>query len=122
MLASSHIFIHSAIMFHASLLAAPDSLVSLGRNEAFKEFIRRVLDTLRDLAALLRGADPASAIFPDLREAHYRLLHSGEPMAARHTLIAVEADKMVNSLNTLREQILRSCPQKDAKASECSAT
>jgi hypothetical protein len=36
-------------------------------------------------------------------------------MAAPHSLIAVEADKMVNSLNTLREQILRAREQKEAK-------
>jgi len=29
-------------------------------------------------------------------------------MAAPHGLISVEADKMVNSLNTLREQVVRS--------------
>jgi len=115
MLASSHIFAHSLIMFHASLLAAPDSLLSLGKNETFKLFVHDVLETLRDLAALLRGAHPATLSFPDLREAHYQLLRSGEPMAAPHSLIAVEADKMVNSLNTLREQILRAREQKEAK-------
>jgi uncharacterized membrane protein YccC len=107
MLASSHIFAHSIIMLHASLLAAPESLRTLGRNRAFLEFVEHITRTLAALAAVLRGADPRSVAFPDLREVHYRLVHSGEPMAAPHTLISVEADKMVNSLNTLREQVLR---------------
>jgi uncharacterized membrane protein YccC len=107
MLASSHIFAHAVIMFHASLLADPDSLLSLGRNTAFQEFVHCILDTLRALASLLRGADPGTITFPDLREPHYQLLRSNEPMAAPHSLIAVESDKMVNSLNTLREQILK---------------
>jgi hypothetical protein len=32
-------------------------------------------------------------------------VNSGEAAAAKHTLVAVETDKMVNSLNTLREQV-----------------
>jgi uncharacterized membrane protein YccC len=106
MLASSHILAHSVIMFHAALLADQPALVSLGRSAPFKEFIHQALESLHALAALLRGASPATIPFPDLRDAHYNLLHSGEPMSAPHTLIAVESDKMVNSLNTLREQIL----------------
>jgi uncharacterized membrane protein YccC len=106
MLASSHIFAHAVIMFHASLLAAPDALLPLGRNEVFQDFVHRVIATLQNLAALLRGAQPSTVTFPDLRDAHYRLLRCGQPMAAPHTLIAVESDRMVNSLNTLREQIL----------------
>jgi len=107
MLASSHIFIHSVILMHASLLASPDSLHSLGRDPVFQEFAARIAKALDSLASLLRGADPRSVAFPDLRDAHYRLIHSGEPMSAPHTLVSVEADKMVNSLNTLDEQILR---------------
>jgi len=107
MLASSHILAHTVIMLHASLLATPESLVSLGNSAAFQEFGGRVVATLEALSSLLRGGDAATTVFPDLREAHYKLLHSGQPMAAPHTLISVEADKMVNSLNTLREQILR---------------
>lgn len=106
MLASSHIFANAMIMLHASLLAAPDSLRPLGRNQAFQDFARDAALTLERLAAILRGAGAKPAAFPDLREAHYRLVHSGEAMAGRDTLIRVETDKMVNSLNTLREQIL----------------
>jgi uncharacterized membrane protein YccC len=107
-LTSSHILAHSIIMLHASLLAAPESLRPLGQDPAFQDFVRKIGLTLESLAAVLRGANPKSVTFPDLREVHYRLVHSGEPMAAPHGLISVEADKMVNSLNTLREQVVRS--------------
>ena len=114
MLAASHILAHSIIVFHATLLAAPDSLAPLGNDETFKEFVHGVLETLRELAALLRGAVPATVSFPDLREAHYRLLHCGLPTAAPHSLVAVESDRMVNSLNTLREQVLKGRESKAA--------
>jgi uncharacterized membrane protein YccC len=106
-LAASYILAHSVISIHASLLADPDSLRSLGRNATFQDFVRKVILAHESLAAVLRGGDPKSITFPDLRHAHYQLVHSGEPMAARHSLISVETDKMVNSLNTMREQILR---------------
>jgi hypothetical protein len=107
MLASSYIFAHAVIMLHASLVASPESLRALGKNEAFQDFVGRAGSMLGGLAAVLRGAPPKSVGFPDLREVHYRLAHSGEPMAAPHSLISIEADKIVNSLNTLREQVLR---------------
>ncbi len=112
-LASSHILAHCIIMFHASLFAAPEKLRPLGQNRAFQDFVRRISLTLESLAAILRGADPKSIQFPDLREAHYRLARAGEPMAGRHSLITVESDKMVNSLNTLREQVLRNTATRD---------
>jgi uncharacterized membrane protein YccC len=106
MMASSHIFANSMIMLHARLLAAPESLRGLGRNHAFLDFVHAVLVTLDRLAAVLRGADAKGLRFPNLRECHYRLAHTGEALAAPHTLINVETDKMVNSLNTLREQVV----------------
>ena len=106
MLASSHIFAYSIIMLHATLLASPDSLRPLVRNAAFQDFVQKIGQTLELLASLLRGAGQESIAFPDLRAVHHRLFHGGEPMAARHSLISVEADKIVNSLNTLREQVL----------------
>jgi uncharacterized membrane protein YccC len=112
MLASSYIFAHSVIMLHASLLADPEALRPLGENPAFQDFARKISLSLEALAAALRGADRKSVQFPDLREVHYRLVHSGEPMAALHSLVSVEADKMVNSLNTLREQVLRNAASK----------
>jgi len=105
-LASSHIFANSMIMLHAQQLAQPDSLRPLGKNQAFQDFVEAVQVTLRNLAAASGATNTARLTFPDLRAAHYQLVHSGEPVAGLHTLISVETDKMVNSLNTLREQVL----------------
>jgi uncharacterized membrane protein YccC len=109
-LASSRIFVHSIILLHSNLLAAPESLRALGRSPVFEDFSRDVSLTLDDLAKVMRGADPQGVTFPNLREAHYRLVHSGEPMAAHGSLISAETDKIVNCLNTLREQVLAIAP------------
>ena len=109
MLASTHIFANALIALHAGLLAAPESLRPLGKSAPFRHFARAVGATLERIAAALRGGAPGD--FPDLRRAHYDLVHSGDPMAARHTLASVETDKIVNALNTLREQ---AAPQRQA--------
>jgi hypothetical protein len=44
--------------------------------------------------------------FPDLREDHRVLLQSGDQKIERYALVNVEADRIVNSLNTLREQVM----------------
>jgi uncharacterized membrane protein YccC len=102
-LVNSYIFVHAMITFHASLLASGDGLIHLGKAPAFRDFAGGICATLDSLAKIARGETPQS--FPNLRDAHYRLVNSGEPMAARHTLVAVESDKMVNSLNTLHERL-----------------
>jgi uncharacterized membrane protein YccC len=112
-LASSYIFAHSAMMLHASLVAEPAALRALGKNPAFQEFTQQVSRALELLAALARGAAVDPQASPNLRDAHYQLVHSGEPMAARQSLIGVELDRMVNSVNTMREQLLRAAPRKD---------
>jgi len=35
------------------------------------------------------------------------MVQSGDPKIERYALVNVEADRMVNSLNTLREQVLK---------------
>ncbi len=54
----------------------------------------------------LRGTRPPDNAFPNLREDHNRLVAIGDPHTERYALVNVEADRMTNSLNTLREQIL----------------
>ena len=41
-----------------------------------------------------------------MREDYMRLVKSGEAENERYTLVNVEADRMTNSLNTLREKIM----------------
>jgi len=71
---------------------------------AFHAFAADVEKTLALLAAALRGTRVQLNEFPDLRE-------DIRARAVRHrrstyALVNVEADRIVNSLNTLREQVM----------------
>jgi uncharacterized membrane protein YccC len=68
---------------------------------AFRTFADDVEFTLGALAGFLRGGERVA--LPDLREDHHELVRSGD----RHALANIEADRIVNSLNTLTEQVLR---------------
>ena len=72
---------------------------------AFSAFATDVEKTLQLLAQILRGTRSAEKKFPDLREGYQKLLEAGDAHTARYALTNVEADRMTNSLNTLREQI-----------------
>jgi uncharacterized membrane protein YccC len=101
MLASSHRFVHAVMSVEAGILPGDRPAV----RPEFRAFAADVNKTLEGLAAELRKARPAGQKWPDLREEHRRLTES--PVAAReqYALMNVEADRMANSLNTLREQI-----------------
>ena len=73
---------------------------------AFRTFAADVEKTLELLAAALRGTRVQLKEFPDLREDHNVLVASGDQKIERYALVNVEADRIVNSLNTLREQVM----------------
>ena len=62
--------------------------------------------TLELLAAALLGKHVQLNEFPDLREDYRALVQSGDQKIERYALVNVEADRIVNSLNTLREQVM----------------
>jgi uncharacterized membrane protein YccC len=101
-LASSHRFAHALISMEAGV---PQTEEAPPRRE-FLQFRDDVEKTLGLLAKALRGKRSAEKAFPDLREDHNRLVAAGEPRGARYALVNVEADRMTNSLDTLREQVL----------------
>jgi len=70
---------------------------------AFARFAHDVETTLQRLAAALRGTPLDHAAWPDLREDHHGLVLSGDG-AQSWTLIDIEADRIINSLNTLRDE------------------
>jgi hypothetical protein len=70
----------------------------------FEAFARAVEKTLELISAKLRGQRIAEREFPDLREAYLRLMQTGNMQLDRYGFARVEADRMVNSLDTLREQ------------------
>jgi hypothetical protein len=70
----------------------------------FEVFAKAVEKTLELISAKLRGQRIAEREFPDLREAHRQLIQTADMQLDRYGFVRVEADRMVNSLNTLREQ------------------
>jgi uncharacterized membrane protein YccC len=100
-LADSHRFIHAVMSLEAGLLASRP----VPAREAFRTFSNHVDVTLYYLAAGLRGAPISPAALPDLREDYHELLASADSRAERHALVNTEADRIVNSLNTLAGEI-----------------
>jgi uncharacterized membrane protein YccC len=103
MLASSHRFIHAVLSVEAGIL--PSSRPTI--RDEFLIFAGDVNKTLEALTAELRGSHPSIQKWPDLREDHRRLTQNPLSAGEQYTLVNVEADRMTNSLNTLREQIER---------------
>jgi uncharacterized membrane protein YccC len=101
-LANSHRFIHAAMSLEAGLARSHPAPARSG----FRVFTDHADLTLYYLAASLRGAPIAPAYLPDLREDHHSLVASGDPAVERYALVNVETDRITNSLNTLREEIL----------------
>ena len=102
LLASSHRFVHALMALDAGWLHT----AAVPPRAAFRKFATDVEKTLELLAGALRGARVQLKEFPDLREDHHILVQSGDQKIARYALVNVEADRIVNSLNTLREQVL----------------
>jgi hypothetical protein len=103
MLASAHRFIHAVLSVEARILSAARPAI----RDEFRVFAADVSKILEALAAELRGSRAPLEKWPDLREDHRRL--TGNPLSAgeQYALVNVEADRMTNSLNTLREQVER---------------
>ena len=102
MLANSHRLAHAMMALEAGLSASRPA----PRRE-FHPFADDVERTLELLAAVLRGGRLDPAVLPDLREDHDSLLRGGDPAPDRYALVNVETDRIVNSLNTLSEDVLR---------------
>lgn len=74
--------------------------------DEFQDFTRDLERTLELLAAALRGEKLSVRNLADLREDHHRLMSAANHETARYSLVYEETDRMTNSLNTLREQVL----------------
>ena len=100
-LASTHRFVHALMALDAGWLQT----AKVPARPPFKTFAIDVEQTLSLLESALRGTRVAEKDFPNLREDHNRLVEYGDPEVERYALVNIEADRMTNSLNTLREQI-----------------
>ncbi len=110
LLASSHRFVHAVMALDAGWLHT----AAVPARTAFRPFAGDVEKTLELLAAALRGTRVQLKEFPDLREDHHVLVQSGDQKIERYVLVNVEADRIVNSLNTLREQVMERVRTKNA--------
>jgi uncharacterized membrane protein YccC len=98
MLASSHRFAYAVMSVEAGILPSARPPV----RPEFRVFAADVVATLKGISATLRRERQPQKL-PDLREDHRRLIES-QAAGERYALMNVEADRMTNSLNTLREQ------------------
>ncbi len=101
-LANSHRFIYAVMSLEAGLARSRP----IPARDPFRTFTADAVRTLTLLSGALHGAPTSPADFPDLREDHSALLHSGDPQADRYALVNVEADRIANSLNTLTLEVL----------------
>lgn len=111
LLANSHRFVHALMALDSGWLYT----AAVPARTAFHKFAADVEKTLTLLATALRGAQVQEKEFPDLREDHHVLVRSGDPKIERYALVNVEADRIVNSLNTLREQVMEWAHAKKAE-------
>jgi uncharacterized membrane protein YccC len=95
-LVSSHSFVRAAMAIESDLYGERPGQAS----EPAVQLIRQVDETLAALTQALRNSQPVPRDLPDLRAAH-NLLED------RYSLFAVETDRLVTGLNTLREQIAK---------------
>jgi uncharacterized membrane protein YccC len=101
-LASSHRLVHAMMALEAGLTRSHP----IPPRDAFVTFANHVELTLHSLAESLRGSELSIEELPDLRADHHALVHSGDVLAERYALVNVESDRITNSLNTVREQLL----------------
>jgi uncharacterized membrane protein YccC len=100
MLANCHRFVRAIMALE---------VVPIGAEPARRElvdFARDVEKTVQVLCAALRGEKTSFRTLPDLREDHHRLVSAASSDIVRYALVNEETDRITNSLNTLREQIV----------------
>ena len=101
MLANSHRLANALMALEAGL-----STDAFGPpRPGFARFASDVEVVFHSLSAALRGSPFDAADLPDLRADHSRLVATGDP--TRYLLVNIETDRIVNSLNTLSEEVLR---------------
>jgi uncharacterized membrane protein YccC len=101
MLASSHRFVNAVMALEAGWRHMPPSRA----RAEFGVFAEDVEKTLFLLAKMLQGTRVRTKDFADLREDQQRLVQSAVAPTQQYALVDVEADRITNSLNTLREQV-----------------
>jgi uncharacterized membrane protein YccC len=102
MLANSHRFAHAMMAIEAGVSRAQGARP----RPEFQIFARDVEKMLALLAEVLREGHVAERMFPDLREDYMQLVGTTDAQNERYALVNVEADRITNSLNSLRENVI----------------
>jgi uncharacterized membrane protein YccC len=103
MLASWHRFTHALMAMEAGLSTSRP----VPARAEFGQFGNDVESTLKSLSSALRGEAKSLEGLPNLREDHRALIHAGDPHTERYALVNVETDRITNSLNTFREELVQ---------------
>ena len=112
MIASSRRFVH-AIM---ALEAVETKNTTTAGSPELQRFVADVQTTLLGLEHVLQGQKTSSAEMPGLRNDFRVLLKADDQYFHSKAMEAVEGDTIVNSLNTLRDQVLRWREQQHARS------
>ena len=95
-LVSSHGFVRAAMALESDLYHERPGPLS----QAEIDFMAKTDETLGAIVEALRKSKPIPRDLPDLRESHNRI-------EDQYSLIGVETDRLVTTLNTLREQLAK---------------
>lgn len=102
-LASSHGLINAIMAMEAALPGPAEGPPPDG----LRAFCHDVEISLHSVSAGLRGSKILARALPDLRGAYRRMLQGNAFAAGRLALVAMEADRLTNRLNTLAEQTVK---------------
>ncbi|MDE3195667.1 MAG: FUSC family protein, partial [Acidobacteriota bacterium] len=102
-LVHSHSFVHAVMSLESGYYRTRPMAI----RPATVEFAAQADICLAAIAAALRDRTPLPRNLPDLREAHNRILDTPGATGGRYTLVNVETDRIVTSLNTLLEQVAK---------------
>ncbi len=100
-LVNSHSFVHAVMALESGLYRTQPVVM----RPATADFAAKVDRVLSVIAKSLRTHQPPPRDLPDLREAHNEIIGSPEAMTNRYTLVNVETDRIVTSLNTLLDHL-----------------
>lgn len=102
-LVNSHSFVHAAMALESGCYRTQPAAV----RPATVVFAEAVDVCLAAVARALRDRTPLPRDLPNLREAHNRIIETPGATGDRYTLVNVETDRIVTTLNTLMEQVAK---------------
>ncbi|MDP9170419.1 MAG: FUSC family protein [Acidobacteriota bacterium] len=100
-LVNSHVFVNAVMALESGLYHTDRQAV----RPATIRFAQAADVTLAAVTTSLRLGLPLPKDLPDLREAHNRIVESHVSPSERYSLVNLEMDRIVTSLNTLSEQV-----------------